>query len=90
MADRRTSYQLDAALTENQIDSLDETQFRREIFKQLVSLNRKVDPMFTVFTSFNGFSQISVLIFKICVGIGTVIGLIYTVSHFIVKNGSQQ
>lgn len=88
--DRRRDDNLQTALTESQIETMTEGEFRKAIFKQLVAINNKVDPMYGVFTSVNGFNSVTVLIFKILVGLGTLIGAIYVIARFIVNAGRPQ
>ena len=62
-------------------------EFHKAILDRLDTIDSKVNPMYEVFTSVNGFSRISVFIMKILAGIGIALAGLYTLIEFFKKLG---
>jgi len=62
-------------------------EFHKAILDRLDAIDSKVNPMYEVFTSVNGFSRISVFIMKILAGIGIALAGLYTLIEFFKKLG---
>lgn len=73
--------------TEDQIEKMTEYEFRSEILSRITSIDKKVDPMYEVFTSVNGFSRITVLLMKILGGIAISLGGLYALIELFRKLG---
>jgi hypothetical protein len=55
------------------------------IKEEMATMNKKIDPMYEVFTSVNGFNKIAVWIMKVLAGIAVALGGLYALIEFFKK-----
>ena len=73
---------LPETLTDKQISEMTEFEFRKEVLQQIGSIAAKVDPMYEIFSSVNGFNRVAVWVVKILAAVGTILVGLYAVIEF--------
>ena len=67
--------------------SMTDQEFHDEIMAEIKEINRKLDPIYDMYTSVTGFNKISVWILKLLAAIGIALGGLYMVIEFFKRLG---